>query len=88
MTFLVDCLAVFRLTRLVTRDRITEPLRAKAETGPEWLRYLSGCAWCASPYVAVGVVLARKWAPGVWEPAARVLAFSAVTGLLAETVDG
>lgn len=87
MTLLVDCLAVFRLTRLVTRDRILEPVRARAEQGPDWLRYLSACPWCISPYAAVGVVVARRVAPKAWGPLAEVLAFSAVTGLVAENLD-
>ncbi len=84
---IVDALAVFRLTRLVTRDRITEHLRAKADDGPEWLAYLSRCAWCSSPYIAVGVVLARRFVPRIWQPVAEVLAFSAVAGLITEALD-
>ena len=87
MNLLVDALAVFRLTRLVTRDRILEPVRARAEAGPEWLRYLSGCPWCISIHAAVGVVVARRLAPKAWGPLAEVLAFSAVAGLIAENLD-
>ena len=88
MTFLVDALAVYRLTRLVTRDRITEPLRTRVESGPEWLTYLLRCGWCASPYLAVGVITARRLVPRAWAPAAGVLACSAVAGLLTDLLDG
>ena len=88
MTILVDALAVFRLSRLVTRDRITEPLRTRAEHGPEWLAYLLRCAWCSSPYLAVGVIAARRIFPRPWAPVAEVLACSAVAGLLTDLLDG
>lgn len=40
------------------------------------------CPWCNSPYVAVAVLAARRFAPRLWGPVAWVLAASAVTGLL------
>lgn len=82
MTFLIDALAVYRLTRLLTRDKLTEKLRAKMEELS--LGYLSTCPWCISPYIAVGVVAARRhrW----WGPIAEVLAFSAVAGIVSEEV--
>lgn len=87
MATLTDALAVFRLTRLVTTDRITRRLRGLVERntrdGSEWA-YLVGCDWCVSAYVGVGVVLARRFAPRLWGPVAEGLAFSAITGLVAE----
>lgn len=41
------------------------------------------CPWCVSVWVAAGVVAARRWAPAVWDPVARGLAASYVTGALA-----
>lgn len=81
-----DAVACFRLTRLITTDRVTRKLRAKVEDryGTRGLGYLIGCDWCSSAYVAAGVVLARRYAPKVWGPVAEGLAFSAITGLLAE----
>lgn len=103
-TLVVDALAIARLTRLVTKDRITRPLRrpiiraayggtlpeAWEELGPTVVlddadspevAYLLSCDWCASAYVAVAVVLARAFVPGVWDPIARVLAGSQVAGM-------
>jgi hypothetical protein len=93
----VDVLAVYRLTRLVTRDEITEPVRATieaeldsaGETGwiptevVDKLKYVLRCDWCASMYVAAIVFYYRKRNPQPWEAVAPVLAASAVTGLLA-----
>lgn len=83
MNVLIDALAVARLTRLVTEDTITEPLRERL-SDRERLHYLITCPWCSSPYIAAGALLARRFAPGLWDPLARVLAFSEVAGLIAE----
>jgi hypothetical protein len=107
----VDALAVYRLTRLVTADTITErprgaiirdayqaagklddeyianlPLEkwtahvAHDDDAPYAARFIT-CPWCASPYIALGVVMARRYIPQVWHPIALVFAFSGVAGL-------
>jgi hypothetical protein len=95
VTPLVDLLAAYRITRLVTTDVLTEDLREaycrwlERDVDPEEsterkLVTLVHCAWCASPYVTVGVLAARRLAPRLWGPVALVLASSAVIGLLAQ----
>lgn len=128
---IVDALAVFRLTRLITEDKVTEKARDRflrrfpatggiISTDDGWtfqargertvavdqlgltvdvtggvisdtdaivlaghpLGYLATCAWCVSPYIAVAVVCARRWAPAAWNPVAKVLAASAVAGII------
>lgn len=93
----VDVMAVYRLTRLVTRDEITEPLRVMVEKELDsvgesgWissgttgkLKYVLRCDWCASMYVAAFVFYYRNRNPQTWEAVAPVLAASAATGLLA-----
>lgn len=44
---------------------------------------LIGCPWCVSTYCAMFVVCARIIAPTQWDVLARVLAMSAVTGVIA-----
>lgn len=84
MTLLIDALATFRLTRLITTDRITRgPRNALEQRGGE-LGYWVGCDWCASAAVGIGVVLARRFTPRLWGPLAEALAFSAITGLIAD----
>lgn len=85
VTLLVGALAVHRLTRLVTEDELTAPLRnAAAGRNPEGrLAYLVRCPWCASPYVAAGWALLAVTAPTIAAPVGAVLAWSSVTGLLA-----
>ncbi len=78
-----DGLAVYRLTRLVTTDRITQPLRDAAADRNETLGYLAGCDWCSSLWLALGVAGVSALAPRAWRPLARALASSAVTGILA-----
>lgn len=81
----VDVLAVARLTRLVTRDTITEGIR-------RWVRRWLGlrafdfvtCPWCTSVWLAGGAVLATVYAGGAWRYVAYALTCSMVAGLLAE----
>lgn len=96
----MDALAAYRLTRLVTEDTITKPLRDEivdrgstvpgfagtGQPGRGW-RYaakLVECPWCAGFWIACGVTIARRVAPRVWEPVAVALATSAAVGALAE----
>lgn len=88
----VDALAVYRLTRLVVEDRVPfGPLReaVKRRALRDWdptsvespyLVELLSCRWCASVWVAMAVLVLRRL-PG-WKYLARILAASAVTGLL------
>jgi hypothetical protein len=84
----VDALAVFRLTKLVNDDEITADLRDKLleRFHPEDTKigYLITCPWCVSIYAGGAVALARELAPRPWGVAAQALAFSAITGLVAE----
>lgn len=87
MNLLVDALAAFRLTRLVTEDQITKRARTKiAASGPEKLAILTECPWCAGFWISCGVIAARRVVPTLWEPVAEILAVSAVTGLIAENL--
>ena len=47
------------------------------------LATLVTCPWCASFYVAIAVVVARRIAPRAWTPIARALAGSHLAGLAA-----
>lgn len=47
---------------------------------------LIGCPWCASPWIAIGVLAARRFVPSMWSPLAKVLAASAVAGIAASHV--
>ena len=77
-------LATYRLTRLVTADKITEPLRIWVLDRSEWAGYLVTCDWCLSIWISPPVALcAVLWGDNrlvlvvlVW------LAVSAVTGVL------
>lgn len=85
----IDLLAAFRVTRLVTADDITAPLRDAVErrahrVNSDRAAEFIVCPWCVGMWVAAGVTIARRRAPRQWGWLARVLATSAVTGLLAE----
>lgn len=52
----IGALVTARLTRLITRDALTETPRNWAVTkAPDWLAYLLLCDWCASVYVGTAV---------------------------------
>jgi hypothetical protein len=84
---LVDALATYRLSRLLTRDSlplVQAPRDAVlARWGHSSWSELAVCPWCISVWLGAGVVAARLLAPAAWTPVALVLAYSAVTGLLA-----
>ena len=88
ITLLVAALTTARLTRLITRDRITHAPRrwllSKLDTDG-LTAYLIICDWCSSMYVGGAVAAAGAWV-GLWSwwwagPCA--LAFSYVAGWLA-----
>jgi hypothetical protein len=86
----LDALAVYRLTRLVTVETITEPLRERVfdHFGPpetsRGVSFMVTCKFCVSVWMGGGVVLARIVFPKAWSITARGLALSAVTSLIAE----
>lgn len=113
----VDALAAYRLTRLVTKDVILDGPRdmlieeiyvasgvelpdsatrtAIEQRAGGWSEYaahdgnapklatLLTCYWCAGFWISAGVIIARRVAPGLWDPLARILATSAVAALTA-----
>ena len=97
MNLLIDMLATFRLTRLATRDTITEPFRQQLRHAAmrqvdspgiaAKVDTLISCPWCVGWWIAVAVVAARRLYPRAWEPVAAALAASAVTGLIADNLD-
>lgn len=84
LDFVIAALATYRLTRLVTTDRITERLRAWAESRSALAGYLSTCAWCSSIWLGAPVAAAATLAPDAWAVRATLtaLALSAVAGLI------
>lgn len=88
LTLILAALVTARLTRLVTSDYITDPVRKGiVRRLPEGSRlaYLIMCPWCSSIYVAAPVA-ASWWAWGdtrLWAACAALPASSYVAGLLA-----
>ena len=85
----VDCLAVYRLTRLAQRDTlpvVANPRRAIMESPktPDAVIELMECPWCLSFWIGLGVVILRRSIPRLWDPIATALAASAVAGMLSE----
>lgn len=81
----VIVLAALRLTRLVTTDDLTSPLRERL-----WRRfppstrlgYLVTCNWCSSFWVSVPLLLSYSIAPTATVYVSAPLALSAAVGLL------
>lgn len=90
---LVAGLSNTRVTRLVTTDEITRPLREAMlrrlddeRPGHVRLAYLMECGWCASVWVAalhVGAALLWLNSPWLWA-ALSVMALSQITGMLGD----
>jgi hypothetical protein len=78
-------LSTYRLTRLVTADRITQKLREAAIARGEMIGYLATCDWCLSIWVApIPSVLAVAYPDNRLLLAGLLaLSASALTGLIA-----
>ena len=88
---LVLSLAVFRVTRLITTDYITEPIRnfiwkrfppESTKTG-----YLFTCDWCTSIWVSSLFAVPYTIIPTVTTAIALIPALSAVASIIAARVD-
>lgn len=90
LNLLVAALAAYRVTRLLTVDRITLPIRRLVDrrTGPDSeAGYFVRCPWCVGTWVSGAAVLTLDATASVPTPVLAWLAVAAVVGLLA-TVAG
>ena len=87
----ISALATYRLTRLITTDEISAPIRDKIWKAhpPEKSRlgYALTCNWCSSVYAASALQISRMIAPRTTTTVETILALSAVAGLLAAHTD-
>jgi hypothetical protein len=95
LNLVTDALATYRLTRLIQRDTVTQPLRDlvfahfpdpsdPATNQAKNPAYLLVCPHCLSIYAATLITLGRIVAPRTTAAASRILALSAVTSIIAE----
>jgi Protein of unknown function (DUF1360) len=90
LTLTISALAVHRLTRLITDDEITRPLRdrlsgidpTRPDTEPGRLAYFLSCRYCVGLWVAAGWAAATATAPAATTTVGAALAWSSVAGLL------
>lgn len=85
--FAVGSLSCYRLTRLVTADELTKPIRNWAFSKSPTLGYLASCDWCLSiwlsPLVAIPITL---WPNNrAITTACFCLSLSAISGLVSVT---
>jgi hypothetical protein len=87
----ISALATYRLTRLITTDEITAPIRDRIwkTHPPETSRvgYAITCNWCSSVYAASALQISRIIAPKTTTAVETILALSAVAGLVAARLD-
>lgn len=85
ITALTDIVAVYRLTKLVMEDRITEDLRgliySKVPRDSK-ISYFLGCPWCVSIWAGAAIFTLRKVSPDTADIVSGLLAASAVTGVV------
>lgn len=91
-SLVVDAVAVYRLTRLISADAILEPIRSRImfkRNGDqrEWWSELLGCRWCVGIWVGFAVMAARWLAPDAWRWPAYALAVATAAPLLARLED-
>lgn len=60
---------------------------AVLDEDPPKLAELLGCSWCLGVWCAAGVAVARRTAPRLWDPLARVLAASFVATVIEVEAD-
>ena len=87
INFVVDALAVYRLTKMVNEDFIFNDLREKIfEKFPPDTRlgYLFTCNWCMSIWCAAFLMTIKSLRPNEYKVFATILATSGVTGILSE----
>lgn len=88
----VQALATYRIAKLIIDDKITEDIREKifvkyGDPAVSKVSYAFTCFWCVSIYAGLGIALGDTVFPRTTRLLTRALAFSAVTGLLAENED-
>lgn len=83
LDLLVASLGTYRLTRLITADKITEPIRERIIARSDFFGYLVTCDWCLSIWCAPVFAAWVLDAIDVIDLAVTALALSAVTGLIA-----
>ena len=85
LELVIYCLATYRLTRLITRDVITEPLREwvweRKPPEKSKIGYLFTCDWCMSIWTA-SLLFTSSMITSATDVVATVLALSAAAGLL------
>lgn len=85
LTFALDTAAVYRLTKLILEDRITEELRDKIwnKFPPQSTKtgYLLTCPWCVSIWAAIAIFGTRAVNPTAADYISSVLASSALVGV-------
>jgi len=89
LTLSIAALAAYRLTRLITVDRIMLPMRRQVDRrfgDDSSLGYFVRCPWCVGWYVSGVTVIALDSVESVPVPVLSVFAVAAVVGVLAELV--
>lgn len=85
LTLITDIVAVYRLTKLVTDDKLTEDIReaifSKFPPNSSKLGYLLSCGWCTSIWAGLIVFGLRRVSPSTADYLSSVLAASAVAGI-------
>ncbi len=88
----LDGLATYRLTRLITTDEITRPAREWAveqleSRGYSRAAYLLQCPYCVSVWVGLGVATAPRALGRAWRPARVALCASGVVTLIEQVME-
>jgi hypothetical protein len=86
LDLLADSLAVYRVTRLVTTDVISESIRDRVVDRGGLLAEGVECDWCVGVWVATGAAVWKAVSPGSWEAVRWPLAVAAGAGVASTVV--
>jgi hypothetical protein len=86
----LDSVAAWRLTRLVTTDRISEPLRDRLIGHPRLGFIGEGieCDWCVGVWMGAVVAAAGRYTPRLWKFGRYALVVAGAVGLISEAMRG
>jgi hypothetical protein len=61
LLIVLAAITVYRASRLITGDKVGEPVRNWAKRHSAWLAYLTSCDWCVSMYLGAAAAAVVVW---------------------------
>jgi len=89
--FIVLCLLVYRLTRMIVIDQLFSTLRdavwARYSPGDSYIGYFFTCPWCVSMWISLPVTVLYIIFPSITFLVGCIFSLSAIAGLITARLD-